>query len=427
MTKIAIIGYGRFGKTLHRLFGNDFEVSIFHHDADPHEIYHFAQVVFYCVPIEEFEKIIKSHKKYFNNHLLIDVLSVKEHPKRVFAKFLKSTHTRALLTHPMFGPDSSKNGFIGLPIVLDRNTASNEEYGFWKSYFEKKGLITVELSAKEHDLLAANSQGLTHFIGRLLEKLKVKSSAIDTYGTKRLLEVMDQTCNDSWQLFKNLQNYNGFTKRMRLRLGEAYDVLYNALLPRRVNRNYLVFGIQGGKGSFNEEAILDYIKRHEIKKYKIKYLYTSEKVLRAVHEGDVDFGLFAVHNAAGGVVNESMRAMARYKFKIVEEFSILIRHCLMKRKDIDESLIHTIMAHSQVFLQCSETLMKKYPTLIQKVGEGDMQDTAAAAHTLATGKIEKNTYILGPRILSRMYNFDVIAEDLQDLKNNLTGFFLIKR
>jgi prephenate dehydratase len=257
--------------------------------------------------------------------------------------------------------------------------------------------------------------------------MKAKSSLIDTLGTKRLLEVMDQTCNDSWQLFKNLQNYNEFTKRMRLQLGRAYDSLYNSLLPKRVDRNRLVFGIQGGKGSFNEEAILDYIKRHMIKKYKIVYLYTSEKVLRAVHEGVVDYGLFAVHNAAGGVVNESMRAMARYKFKIVEEFSILIRHCLMKRKDIVRNDIKAITAHSQVFLQCKELLAKKYPYLTQKVGAGDMIDTASAARALARAKIDRNTFILGPEILARIYNFDVVDTDLQDLKNNLTGFFLVKR
>jgi len=425
MIKIALVGYGRFGKTLHKLLGDDFEVGIFHHTSTPAKIFNFAQVVFYCVPIETFEKVIKSHKQYFDNHLLIDVLSVKEHPKKIFSKYLKNTNARSLLTHPMFGPDSSKDGFIDLPIVIDKNTATDEEYAFWKSYFEKKDLIIVELSAREHDRLAAGSHGLTHFVGRLLEKFKMHSSPIDTLGAKKLLEVKSQTCNDSWQLFKNLQNYNRFTKHMRLRLGTAYDALYNELLPNKVNKRYTVFGIQGGKGSFNEEAILDYVKRHEIGKYKIKYLYTSEKVLRAIHEGDVDFGLFAVHNAAGGVVSESMRAMAKYKFEIVEEFSILIRHCLMKRKDISENSIKTIMAHSQVFLQCAETLKKRYPNLVQKVGEGDMQDTAVAAHALSIGKISKNTYILGPRILSTIYNFDTIAENLQDLKNNLTGFFFL--
>ncbi len=427
MNKIALVGYGRFGKTLHKLLSQDFEVGIFHHTDNPIDIFSFAQIVFYSVPIESFEGLLRKHKKYMGNHLLIDVLSVKVHPQAVFAKHIKGTAARSLLTHPMFGPDSSREGFQKLPIVLDKNTATQVEYEYWKSFFVKKGLSVVELSAQEHDRLAAHSQGLTHFIGRLLKELRIQSSPIDTLGTKKLLEVEGQTCNDTWQLFKNLQNYNSYTKRMRLQLGTAYDKLYNMLLPKRVSKKYIVIGIQGGKGSFNEEAALDYVKRNKISAFKIKYLYTSEKVLRAVHEGAVDYGLFAVHNAAGGVVEESMHAMARYKFRIVEKFSIHIRHCLMKRKDTDRSNIHTIMAHSQVFLQCSNTLKKRYPTLQQKVGEGDLIDTASAAKALAGGEVDINTFILGPEILSRLYNFDVIDKNLQDLKKNLTGFFLVCR
>lgn len=427
MKKISLVGYGRFGKTLHRLLKDDFEVGIFHHYVNPQDIFSFSKTIFYCIPIDSFETSIRKHKGQFADHLLIDVLSVKEHPKKIFKKYQSDTNSRSLLTHPMFGPDSSKNGFVGLPIVMDQNTATNDEYIFWKAYFEKKGLRVVELSAQEHDKLAANSQGLTHFVGRLLERLKIEETSIDTVGTKKLLEVMDQTCNDSWRLFTNLQNYNTFTKRMRLKLGAAYDILYSSLLPKRVNKKYIMYGIQGGVGSFNEEAIMDYVKRNKIKKYRIKYLYTSENVLRRVHEGAVDYGLFAIHNAAGGMVDESTHAMAKYKFTIVEEFSIMIRHYLMKRKDRNVSQINRIMAHPQVFRQCAESLKQKYPSLIQKVGKGNLIDTAAAAKALAEGKVDVNSYILGPKILATLYDFDVVAEDLQDLKNNITSFFLVKR
>ena len=53
------------------------------------------------------------------------------------------------------------------------------------------------------------------------------------------------------------------------------------------------------------------------RKYKIKYLYTSANVMRALHAGEIDRGQFAIHNSTGGMVEESIRAMAAYKFKIV--------------------------------------------------------------------------------------------------------------
>ena len=120
-------------------------------------------------------------------------------------------------------------------------------------------------------------------------------------------------------------------------------------------------------------------------------------------------------------------AMARYKFKIVEEFQILIRHFLMKRKDVDVSQIKIIMAHSQNFRQCKNNLAKKYPNLKQVSGQGDLLDTARCAEALAKNKIDRNTAILGPKILAKIYDLDIIDENLQDSENNLTTFFLVSR
>ncbi len=290
--------------------------------------------------------------------------------------------------------------------------------------FYKKGLRIVEILAQKHDQLAANSQGVTHFIGRLLEKSNFKATEIDSLGSKKLQEVMGQTCNDTWQLFTDLQNFNPYTKAMRLKLGRTYDLLYNQLLPKRIDKKKIIFGIQGGRGSFNEEALL--AKRLQ-NRYKIKYLYTTEKVLKNLHEGNIDFGLFAIQNAVGGVVEESTHAMAKYKFKIVEEFQILIRHNLMKRKDTNLNEISMIMAHSQNIRQCKDSLKKKYPNLQLVSGQGDFIDTAKCAEALAQGKLDKNIAILGPKILAKIYDFEIIEEDLQDSKNNFTTFFLVSR
>lgn len=432
MKKVAIIGNGRFGQVLFKLLKDDFSVSIFDSknsrtEKDLKKIYE-NEVIFFAVPISTFEEVIRSHKKHFKeDHLLIDVLSVKIHPKKVFEKHLQGLRTQALLTHPMFGPDSSKNGFGNLPVIMDKFKSSKENFNFWKNFFSKKGLKVIEMSAKKHDQLAANSQGLTHFIGRLLERFKFGSTEIDSLGSKKLQEVMEQTCNDTWQLFSDLQNFNPYTKLMRIKLGREFDQLYDQLLPKRISRKKIIFGIQGGKGSFNEEAIMSHVKKHKIKKFKIKYLYTTEKVLKNLHMGGIDFGLFAVQNAVGGVVEESTRAMAKYKFKIIEELQIQIHHFLMKRKDISAEKIKTVMAHSQNFRQCKNNLRKNFPSLKQFSGQGDMVDTARCADALAKGKINKNTAILGPRILADINNLEIIAENLQDSRDNLTSFFLVSR
>ena len=184
MKKVSIVGFGRFGKTLYRLIKNDFFITIFDKDInavdgklsgntkiakDIFEIYQ-SEVIFFAVPISSFETVISTHKKHFtNNHVLIDVLSVKMHPAQIFKKYLTGLKTQALLTHPMFGPDSSKNGFNGLSIIIDQFMANNQTCQYWSNFFKSKGLHVPEMTAKNHDKMAASSQGLTHFIGKLLQ------------------------------------------------------------------------------------------------------------------------------------------------------------------------------------------------------------------------------------------------------------------
>ena len=123
---ISIVGYGRFGKVLHRLLKNDFIVTVYRRgtitdrsEFTPNTIVaeniddiYKSDVIFYAVPIESFKQVIAEHKKYFQErHLLLDVLSVKMHPAGVFEAYLKDTRVQAMLTHPMFGPHHSKLSF----------------------------------------------------------------------------------------------------------------------------------------------------------------------------------------------------------------------------------------------------------------------------------------------------------------------------
>ena len=40
------------------------------------------------------------------------------------------------------------------------------------------------------------------------------STQINTLGFNDLLAVIEQTCNDSWDLFRDLQKYNPYTNEM---------------------------------------------------------------------------------------------------------------------------------------------------------------------------------------------------------------------
>ncbi len=440
--RVAVIGYGRFGKLLSRLLKEELEVVVYDPHVQSTDVEKGIRLVdettalecetlFYAVPIRDLETVIQRHVAHFakdnNPRLVIDTLSVKLYPKHIFERLLPS-HVKALLTHPMFGPDSVReHGLKDLPMIMHALTASPDDYAYWKAFFSRRELRVIELTPDEHDHKAAWSQGIAHFIGRVLEEMALTPSEVDTIGAKRLLELRDQVCNDSWQLFTDLQTKNPYTIEMRVRLGQAVDTVYNRLLPNRINMDQWVVGIQGGRGSFNEQAAMYYLGRNGVDTYSMQHLYTTEAVLRALHEGRIDRGQFAIHNSLGGMVEESVDAMANYKFRIVEQFAIKIAHALMIRSDASLQDIRSIMAHPQVFRQCQGNLDAKYMRLARISGSGNLIDSAHAAERLAQGTIDATHAVMGPRILADMFGLTIVEDNLQDLKENYTSFLWVER
>jgi prephenate dehydratase len=186
-----------------------------------------------------------------------------------------------------------------------------------------------------------------------------------------------------------------------------------------------IYGIQGGIASFNEQAILTYFHERKIDKFKIKYLFTTEKVLKNLDKGVIDYGLFAYRNSTAGLVEETQKVINDFKFNLQARIKLKIRHFLMKRKDVSFNDVDTFMSHLQVFRQCKNNLNKKYPKYMQIVGKGDLIDHAKVAWALANEKLPKNIAVIGPKRLADLYNFDIVDQDLQDNDNNVTEFWLV--
>ncbi|MDC7225554.1 MAG: prephenate dehydrogenase/arogenate dehydrogenase family protein [Spirochaetales bacterium] len=135
--------------------------------------------------------------------------------------------TGIIATHPMFGPDSGRNGVKGLPMVFhpvrDCEGSGKGCGDYWRSVFDEMGLVIHDMTPDEHDQEAAFTQGITHFVGRVLKELELKDSVIATLGYTKLQEIVEQTCNDPLQLFLDLQRYNPHTEEMRVRLQKALN------------------------------------------------------------------------------------------------------------------------------------------------------------------------------------------------------------
>ncbi|RPF73946.1 MAG: prephenate dehydrogenase/arogenate dehydrogenase family protein [Rickettsiales bacterium TMED289] len=223
MNRVSIMGFGRFGATLHSLLSKGFEVDVYDktsiNNPEINEVTILEalknDIIFIAVPIRDFESIINEIKNDISGQkTVVDVCSVKVFPKDVMLKNLPA-EIDIIATHPLFGPDSLKDS--GSVMTMESVRDNYERYNFWKNYFNSQNIIIEEITAEEHDMMAARSQGLTHLIGRVIDDFGTNQTRIDTEGYKVLHKLVNQTCNDSWELFEDIQNYNPFTKKNGIR------------------------------------------------------------------------------------------------------------------------------------------------------------------------------------------------------------------
>ncbi|CAE8602647.1 unnamed protein product, partial [Polarella glacialis] len=167
--------------------------------------------------------------------LVTEVCSVKAFPKSVMLELLPE-ECDIVCTHPMFGPESGKHGWYGLPFVFDVVRASAwERARAFVAIFEEARCRMVCMSCEEHDQHAAASQFLTHFTGRALASHGCASTSVDLKSFKSLCKVVDTTCKDSFDLFYGLFKYNPSSEETITKLKQAFGDIEKRLRFRREN------------------------------------------------------------------------------------------------------------------------------------------------------------------------------------------------
>ncbi|KAF8405743.1 hypothetical protein HHK36_007820 [Tetracentron sinense] len=193
------------------------------------------EVILLCTSIISTESVLRSLPvhRLKRNSLFVDVLSVKEFPRNLFLQILPPEFD-ILCTHPMFGPESGKNGWKGLIFVYDKVRVGSEESRVSRcdrflNIFAHEGCRMVKMSCAEHDRNAAGLQFITHTMGRILEKLRLDSTQINTKGYETLLNLVENTSRDSFDLYYGLFMYDKNAMEQLERLDMAFESLKKQL------------------------------------------------------------------------------------------------------------------------------------------------------------------------------------------------------
>lgn len=181
----------------------------------------------------------------------------------------------------------------------------------------------------------------------------------------------------------------------------------------------IVFGIQGTKGSFNEEACRRYCQLNKIDRYKIKYLITAANVLKKIKK-EIDIGIFCIEN--DGLVLENLKAMGRYAFRVLEVFALEVNLSLLTLPSNKKENIKYIASYPHALKQCRRYLSRHFP----RAKRIFVRDTALAANQLVNGDLPGRTAVIASKNCGTIYNLAILNNNIQDTKPSIAHFLIVK-
>lgn len=229
---LGLVGYGAFGRLTARHLSPWFEVLAHDPaatDGDGHAVLTDLATVAACpvvllaVPVEALEAAVAAVAPHLAaDALVIDVGSVKVKPARVMLEGLPAT-VGIVGTHPLFGPQSGKDGIAGLRIAVcavrgDR--AARRVAAFCRAALKLKVFL---VSPEDHDREAATVQGLTHLIARVLLAMEPLPERMTTASFQRLMQAVEMVRHDSPAVYRAIERDNPFAAEVRERFFALAD------------------------------------------------------------------------------------------------------------------------------------------------------------------------------------------------------------
>jgi prephenate dehydrogenase len=231
---IGLLGLGRFGRMVYehlrphgglRVWTRDARKLAGIAEASSFEEAVACDLVVLTVAISAMQATCRRMAPHLRRgQVVIDTCSVKVEPVQVMLAELPEG-VEILGTHPLFGPDSGKDGITGHKIVLCPVRISEPSYRPIREFLERLELDVIEATPEEHDHQAARTQALFHALAQTLSRLGWGGERIATPGPEALYRLMGAVQNDSFQLFLDMQRENPFAAEYRQKFLDAFAAL----------------------------------------------------------------------------------------------------------------------------------------------------------------------------------------------------------
>lgn len=195
-----------------------------------------------------------------------------------------------------------------------------------------------------------------------------------------------------------------FEDIMTLTKEEEYKVL-------KVGKKLAVLGPMG---SFSEEMALKLVGS----RLPLIYCKTTDEIIRFVEVGKADYGLVPIENSINGTVLPVLDALLNSDVEVFGECELDIVHCLTAKRNIPLKDIKVLYSHPQAVAQCINFISNYLPHV-------EIRYTTSTSDAIKM--LDDYSAAITSEYAARLYKLCILRKGIQDVKNNVTRFYLIRR
>ena len=175
--------------------------------------------------------------------------------------------------------------------------------------------------------------------------------------------------------------------------------------------------IQGYEGSFHQVAARYFFG----KQVEVIPCATFRELIRVSSDKKQSAGgIMAIENSIAGSILPNYNLLQKSNLKVIGEVYLSISQNLMVNKGVKLGDVKEVHSHPMAILQCLDFLEKNEWKLVET------EDTALSAKYIHQHH-NKHAAAIASKLAAELYDMDVIAPDIQTMKNNVTRFLVLQR
>jgi len=175
--------------------------------------------------------------------------------------------------------------------------------------------------------------------------------------------------------------------------------------------------IQGIKGSFHDIVAKQFFGNA----IELVECMSFTEIPVLLKNNKIDSAVMAIENSIAGAILPNYALIDEYQLNIEGEVYLNIHHHLMGLKGQKLSDIKEVWSHPMAILQCRK-FFRNHPN-IKLIEEKDTAEVAKRIHD----ENLKGIAAIASKEAAKIFNLQVIRDDIQTIKHNSTRFFILKK